>query len=162
MHCLACGGGEIVEGLAELEDKEPFATHILQTQPHLDRQKIRRLRNTYWNAFKHFYDLKGLPREDADLLKDFDDTKNDVALYIGWHDYAIMRNKMPIGAQVFQVWWYALNEDKLTEGAPFEVYRKAFPDLPKQNRAEQKRRLRRKIEAYRGDKNLLADPRTET
>jgi hypothetical protein len=161
VHCLACGGGEIIEGLAEAEDKEPFSTHILQTQPQLDRPKIRRLRNTYWNAFKHFYDLKGAQREDEELLGDFNDTKNDVALYIGWHDYGLACNKMPVSAQVFQVWWYALNEDKLAQNAPFEIYRTAFPDIKKVDRAEQKRRLRRKIEKYRHDKKLLADPRTE-
>jgi hypothetical protein len=31
IHCLACGGGEVIEGLAELYDHETFATHILQT-----------------------------------------------------------------------------------------------------------------------------------
>jgi hypothetical protein len=70
--------------LAEVDNREPFATHILQTQPHLDRRLIRRLRNNYWNAFKHFYDQKGLQRQDEELLADFNDTKNDAALYIGW------------------------------------------------------------------------------
>jgi hypothetical protein len=59
VHSLACGGGELIEGLAQASGREPFSTHILQTQPHLDQIKIRRLRNKYWNAFKHFYDLKG-------------------------------------------------------------------------------------------------------
>lgn len=101
VHCLACGGGELIEGLAEVDNKAPFATHILKTQPQLDRGKVRRLRNQYWNAFKHFYDLKGLRREDEYLLKDFNDAKNDAALFIGWHDYALVVEKMPVAAQVF-------------------------------------------------------------
>jgi hypothetical protein len=68
---------------------------------------------------------------------------------------------MPVAAQVFQVWWYALNEDKVSEDADFSVFRTAFPDIVQQDRAEQKRRLRRKIEKYRNDKKLLADPATE-
>ncbi len=161
VHCLSCGGGEVIEGLAEAKTEQVFATHILKTQPDMDRAKVRRLRNVYWNAFKHFSDRGGLPRDDEELLKDFNDTKNDAALFIGWYDYAILQKKMPVAAQVFQVWWYALNEDKVSEDADFRVFRTAFPDIVQQGRAEQKRRLRRKIEKYRNDKKLLAAPATE-
>ena len=122
---------------------------------------MRRLRNVYWNAFKHFANREGLPREDEELLKDINDTKNDVALFIGWYDYALLQKRLPVAAQVFQVWWYALNEDKVSEDADFRVFRTAFPDIVSHDRAEQKRRLRRKIEKYRDDKKLLADPATE-
>jgi len=81
VHCLACGGGEIVEGLAEAAQEEIFATHVLQTHPHMDRKKIRETRNMYWNAFKHFSDRKGLSRNDEELFRCFDDTKNDAALF---------------------------------------------------------------------------------
>jgi hypothetical protein len=161
VHCLACGGGEVIEGLAQVNDAAIFATHIVETQPAMDRGKVRRLRNIYWNAFKHFFDLRGSPRDDQELLKDFDDTKNEAALFIGWWDYAALQKKMPVAAQVFQVWWYALNEDKVSENADFSVFRTAFPDIVQQDRAEQKRRLRRKIEKFRNDKKLLADPATE-
>lgn len=39
----------------------------MKTQPHLDRVALRRVRNQYWNAFKHFYDRKDLPREDEEF-----------------------------------------------------------------------------------------------
>jgi hypothetical protein len=81
----------------------------------------------YWNAFKHFSNRDGLPRKDEELLKDFDDIKNDVALFIGWYDYAILQKKMPVAAQVFQVWWYALNEDKVSEDADFGVFWNGVP-----------------------------------
>ena len=41
IQCLACGGGEVVEGLAEAHGEEPFAMHILKTQPDMDRKAIR-------------------------------------------------------------------------------------------------------------------------
>ena len=161
VHCLACGGGEVIEGLAEAKTDQVFATHILKTQPDMDRVKVRRMRNVYWNAFKHFSDRDGLPRDDEELLRSFDDTKNDAALFIGWWDYGVLQKKMPVAAQVFQVWWYALNEDKVSKYANFRVFRTAFPGIVQQDGAEQKRRLRRKIEKYRGDKKLIADPATE-
>ncbi len=159
VQCLACGGGEIIEGLAEAKGEQPFVTHILKTWPAMDRKEIRRKRNQYWNAFKHFYDLKGIPREDEALLAQFSDLNNDVALYLGWHDYSTVQRRMPIAAQVFQVWWYALNEEKI-EG-DLDIIRKAFPDIRSQPRAEQKRRLRRSIEKWRDNRELLADPATE-
>ena len=67
----------------------------------------------------------------------------------------------PVAAQAFQVWWYALNEEKLSPDADLGVMRTAFPDARQQPRAEQKPRLRRVIEKYRKNRELLADPATE-
>jgi hypothetical protein len=39
---------------------------------------------------------------------------------------------MPVAAQVFQVWWYALNEDKVSEDADIRVFRTAFPEIMQQ------------------------------
>jgi len=162
IQCLACGGGEVVEGLAEAAGSKPFATHILATQPEMDRKEIRRKRNLYWNAFKHYSDpRKGVPRDDENLLADFDDTINDTALFIGWWDYGVVQKKLPVAAQVFQVWWYSVYEEKLAPDADLHVVRTVFPEIRRQHRAEQKRRLRRSIEKYRHDKRLLADPATE-
>jgi hypothetical protein len=72
-----------------------------------------------------------------------------------------LQKKLPISAQVFQLWWYALNEKKLAADADLDGIRTAFPDLTRQDRAEQKRRLRRSVEKYRKDRRLLADPATE-
>jgi hypothetical protein len=160
VQCLACGGGEVVEGLAEDVGEDVFANHILQTLPDTDRKAIRVLRNQYWNAFKHISRRDGLRREDEELLRRFDDTKNDAALFVGWWDYAVLQKKLPVAVQVFQVWWYALNEEKLSPDADLSVVRSAFPDIRRKDRVEQKRRLRRAVEKYRKDKKLLADSAT--
>jgi hypothetical protein len=160
IQCLACGGGEVIEKMAEAAGEQSFALHMLKTQPQLDRWAIRKLRNQYWNAFKHVTGRDGLQREDAELLAWFDDTQNDAALFVGWWDYLKVVKRLPVAAQVFQVWWFALNEEKVTGG--LEVIRKAFPGIKRQPRAEQKRRLARSIEKWRKDRTLLADPATET
>ena len=159
MFSVRCG--EVMEGLAETQGDQPFAMQILKTQPEMDRKAVRRLKNQYWNAFKHFFDMKGIPREDEELLAKFSDVNNDVALFIGWLDYMRVQKCLPISAQVFQVWWYALNEEKLSGLADVGVVRSAFPDIRQQPRAEQKRRLRRSIEKWRANRELLADPATE-
>lgn len=162
VHCLACGGGEVIEGLAEAQNQEVFANHILKNQPNTDRKGIRGARNQYWNAFKHFSDRKSLARDDEELLDSFDDRQNDTALFIGWWDYMLLRRKLPVPAQVFQAWWYSLNEDKIEPGADLSAFRLAFPYITKVDRAEQKRRLRRAIEKWRHNKEILADPATES
>ncbi len=52
-------------------------------------------------------------RDDSDTLTAFNDTKNDAALFVGWWDYYAVTKMLPLPAQVFQMWWYALNAGKL-------------------------------------------------
>jgi hypothetical protein len=161
VQCLACGGSEVIEGVAELKGIEPFSTQALQEHPHLDTAKLRGIRNQYWNSFKHLRNRKGNIRDDTELLASFDDAKNDAALFIGWLDYQAITGTSPIAAQVFQVWWYALNENKLGPNSNLQAIRDAFPNIATAERAEQKRRLRRSVEKWRKDALLVSDPRTE-
>lgn len=161
IQCLACGGGEIIEGVARLKGVEPFSTHALEEHPHLNVASLKRIRNQYWNAFKHLIDRQEALRDDEELLRDFNDSKNDAALFVGWRDYHAIAGAVPIEVQVFQVWWYALNEGKLSPNANFERIRETFPQICSVDRGEQKRRLRRTVEKWRRDPALLADPRTE-
>jgi hypothetical protein len=161
VQCLACGGAELIEAIATQENVEPFSTHMLQTVPGLDMKALRDLQRRYWNAFKHMTNRGGQPRDDAATLAAFDDTKNDAALFVGWWDYQAVTKKLPLHVQVFQVWWYALNEGKLAPETDMEEIRKVFPGIMATDRVEQKRRLRRTIEKFRDDKAILGDPRTE-
>ena len=68
VHALACAGCEIAEHLTRKAGEEPFSTHALLTFPDLDIGKIRRLKNQYWNAFKHAQMRDGIEREDSELL----------------------------------------------------------------------------------------------
>src|SRR5271168_58161 len=76
VQCLACGGGDVVEALANLSGIAPFSSIVFEENPDLDVPKWRGIRNQYWNAFKHLRDRKGFLREDEELLKNFDDTHN--------------------------------------------------------------------------------------
>jgi hypothetical protein len=161
VQCLACGAAELIERIATLENAEPLSTHMLKTRPDLDIAKLAAIQRQYWNAFKHMTSRKGEMRDDSETLAAFDDTKNDAALFIGWWDYQKVTGKLPLPAQVFQLWWYALNERKVAPEADMAVIRKAFPGIMALNRVEQKRRLRRMIEKYRDNKDILEDPLTE-
>lgn len=162
VQVLACGGGEVIEGLASANSLPTLTAHILKTYPDIDMGKIKALRNENWNAFKHFSGRDGKkPRDDEHVLNTFRDSMNDAVLFLGWTDYLQLVGRMPIEAQAFLAWYYAMNPEKLVNENYRESYETLFPGLPRQSRKKQKRRLRQIIEQYRDDPELRADPRTE-
>lgn len=162
VHSLACGASEIVEGLAKEADLPSISTHILQTVPDIDQRKLKRLRNQHWNALKHFYEQDGKTvRDDQALMADFTDAANDAVLFGGWLDYLLITKRLPVEAQVFQVWWFAMNPRSMNPDADRSPWQSIFPNIDKQPRKEQKRRLRRAVEKWRESKEILQDPRTE-
>ncbi len=161
VHTLACAGCEIVEHLARKKGELPFSDHALATFPDLDATKIRHLRNQFWNAFKHAMTHKGKERDDRKLLARFNDLQNDHTLFVGWYDYANAAKRLPLEAQIFQVWYFALYSEKLNpkfNRTPFET---TFPGLPSLSRKKQKQALQDVIAVYRKDKNLMNNPKTE-
>jgi hypothetical protein len=162
VHALACGGSEVMEGLADYNDIDTLSSHILETHPHMNMAKIKGLRNQYWNAIKHFYDRDNkTARDDEELMAGFTDEMNDTVLFMGWLDYQLLTKRLPVEVQVFQVWWYATHEKSLTPDVDPTPFRNVFPDIMNFDRGERKRRLKRATEKYRDNKEIFADPRTE-
>src|SRR5262249_6891256 len=161
VHTLACAGCEIAEHLTRKAGEEPFSTHALLTFPDLDRGEIRRLQNQYWNAFKHAQTRGGIEREDRDLLERFEDEVNDHTLFIGWYDYMLAVRALPIEAQIFQVWYFALYPEKLNPEVDTTIHQLHFPMLPSKSRADQKRALREIISSFRGNAEVMTHPQTD-
>jgi hypothetical protein len=145
VHVLACGGGEVAEQLARQAQQEPFASEIMTTFSDLEVRDIRRIRNQFWNAFKHATTLSGQTRDDEQLLAHFDDRQNEHALFVGWYDYMMATSRLPIEAQVFQIWYFALYPEKLAPEVSPTPYTNFFPAMKTIDRTEQKRRLREVI-----------------
>jgi hypothetical protein len=164
VQCLACGAGEILDSLAGQAGTEPFTTHILKTHPDLDTAKIKGIRNQFWNAFKHATTRGGEIRDDTELLEAFSDEQNDGALFIGWHDYSQITRRLPVSAQLFQVWYQVLadGDRRVNPEADMRDAHRVFPRLIELGRKEQKRRLARAIGKHQKDRKLLRDPATET
>jgi hypothetical protein len=87
----------------------------------------------------------GTARADEELLMRFDDSQNEHALFIGWYDYMMAVNRLPVEVQVFQVWYYALYPEKLAPDVSPIPYTSLFPAMTSIDRTEQKRRLREVI-----------------
>src|SRR3954452_20453064 len=166
VHCLAGGGCEVIDFYAKKAGQEPFVTHILNENSHLDIRKVHHLQRQYWTAFKHATRKVGknqeVERDDEALLADFTDEQNDVALFIGWTDYARATQTMPIEAQVHQAWYLAKYPSKLNPKHSPEPYERLFPQINAVPRSEQKKRLLEKTEWARSNAEVMSDPRTDT
>ncbi|WP_441280518.1 hypothetical protein [Tardiphaga sp. 862_B3_N1_1] len=151
----------MLDAIARMENKAPLSTHLLQTVPDLDMKSLRVIQRKYWNAFKHLSDRTDGLRNDDETLAQFTDEANDAALFVGWSDYQEVTGTLPIEAQVFHLWWFAMYPLKLAPGTDMDAIRQVFPEIEKLSRSEQKRRLRRVVEKYRRDPRLLSDPATD-
>ena len=94
-------------------------------------------------------------------MNDFSDVANDTVIWQAWHDYQLITKQLPIEAQVLQLWYFAINENKLAKQVDRKPYRQAFPYIGIADRKEQKRRLRQACEKYRKDSWIKGHPKTE-
>lgn len=152
----------MIEYYVKKAGAEPFASHMLKTIPGLDIIKLRKLQRQYWTAFKHATHPGGKKeRNDDELLSQFTDIQNDHALFIGWYDYALAVNKMPIEAQAHQVWYIALYPEKLDPKHSIEQYDEMLPNLRNNSRKDQKRMLNNLINNARSNPSMMDDEVTE-
>lgn len=161
VHVLACGAGEIANHLSKKAEKPTFSLHLLSVNPDLDEGGLKALRNRYWNAFKHATTQGGKDRDDDEILQNFRDDHNDHVLFIGWYDYMRAVECYPVGAQVFQLWYFGMYPDKVNSAPAVAHAVKVFGKLQEVSRQEAKRRLRLVIQDYENDQKLLANPRTD-
>jgi hypothetical protein len=124
-------------------------------------QDVRRLQNQFWNAFKHARTRDGLERADEELLGRFNDQVNDHALLIGWYDYQMATKILPVEAQVFQTWYFARYPDKLAPELDRSDYERAFPELWRLTRADQKIAMKGLIARSRADPQVMDHPATD-
>ena len=164
VHTLACAGAEIAEGLSAIAGKPTYQSLRLEGMPEIKASDFRSLRNQYWNAFKHIEDRKGRPRADDELLASFSEDENTIRLFMGWFDFGVAGNPLPIAAQVFQAWFLALDPSKINTEHGKSLrngLERHFPNLPNIGRHQQHRRLLRMIDRYKTDREFASDERTD-
>jgi hypothetical protein len=148
VHVLACTAGEVAEYLAVKAGGVPFTARALATFRKKFWRDIRRARNQFWSSFK-YATTHDLDEESYNkLMNGFNDLQNDHALLVGWHDLMLASKKLPIEAQVFQSWYFALYPEKLGSDADLLRY-ETFPGLRDLSRSDQKEALRNAIEHSR-------------
>ena len=161
VHTLACAGGEVAEYLTRNASAQPFAEHALATIPGVTIREIRDLQHQFSNAFKHATTKGGEDRNDHALLERFNDLQNDHALFVGWYDYQQAVQALPIEAQAFQAWYFALYPEKLSPDVDQSVYERLFPALRAKFRKAQKQALHDAVVKARGYPAVMNDEKTE-
>ena len=160
-HCLAVGGGEISEWLAQKAGAETFTTHALLTFPKLTVADLQSIRRRHWNAFKHATTQNGKDRDDAEILDNFDQSHNEHALFIGWYDYSRAGLPLPIEVQVFEAWYFAKYPEKAALEADTSAIDRFFPALATLSTEQQHTKLIDGIRKARKRGVVMSDPRTD-
>ena len=146
--------------------KRPVANHSrLSSSSCNPTSTSRRLEKLSANIGPHsstrHISIAAQERDDDKLLSRFTDEQNDIALFIGWYDYAWTTGTMPVEAIVHHLWYLALRPDKLGPRPSDQLYEEIFAALPTKSRADQKRMLNEVIEIVRASSNVMSDPFTE-
>jgi hypothetical protein len=161
VHCLASSAAENASLLAKSESVHTFNDHILTTFPHRLLKDIRKLRNQYWTPIKHASDQSGINFDLEEQFFGFSDVVNDHTLFVVWYDYCQANLPLPIEAQVFQVWYYAMYPEKLASSEASASSQRLFGNLADLSRDTKKQRLQIVAKQYRNDAQLLSDPKTD-
>ena len=142
VHVLACTAGEVAEYLAVKASGQPFTARALATFRNNSWRDIRRARNRFWSSFRYATTHDDDQGSYGSLMSGFSDLQNDHALLVGWHDLMLASKKLPIEAQLFQSWYFALYPEKLGSEADVSRYEALFPGLRDLARSDQKKALR--------------------
>lgn len=163
VHCLACGGAEVIEHFVSDEAGGALSTLLMQQNPGLDIGKLRKLQRLHWNAFKHATGKRegSAVREDEELLLSFHDGLNDPPLFIGWVDYGNAVGGMPIEAQVYVAWYLAKYPNGEADGPILRPLNSMFPGLAGKTRTRQKAALVKGIQNARKNKEVMQNAKTE-
>lgn len=161
VHCLACSAAEHASLLAREAFGETFNDHILVTFPDRILNDIHKLRNQYWTPIKHSGDTKKRPFDLSDKLAGFEEPTNDHMLFVVWHDYSAAGFPLPLEVQCFQVWYYGMYPEKLSNDEGFCASQNLFGALTALSRTEQKQSLKRVVEEHRGNLIVFQSPKTD-
>jgi hypothetical protein len=121
----------------------------------------QRARNQFWSYFRYATTHDDDQDSYSKLVSGFSDLQNDHALLVGWYDLMLVSKKLPIEAQLFQSWYFALYPEKLGSEADVSRDETLFPGLRDLPRSGQKKALRDAIELSRQDPAIINDPATE-
>lgn len=164
VHCLVCGGCALADGLASARGGKPLRLFSIAQQPEMDDRSFFKLRNRFWNAFKHHATHSDEVRQDEELMTSFTDAENRDRLFLGWIDYGSAAGTLPIEAQVYNTWFMGLDRSRFGDEVALAFLTKldkVFPGLSELPPDRQHQRLRREIAKARRDRELMSDPLTD-
>jgi hypothetical protein len=155
---LASNAWEIIDTLCGIRGVKSLSSESQENVPDGKHLKYDYINEPYRNFFKH------ADRAPDGSINGFDGTKCDALLFLAVEDYIRLMSKSPIEFQVFQLWFLAINHEKLHEDSFIKIVKQAdiiFPSIRDLPRHEQLRLGKRSLIDARSDIDVLEDPRTE-
>jgi hypothetical protein len=158
VYSLAANAWEIVDTLATRAGIDSISD---QTREHIlpgKNLKSDYINSPYRNFFKH------ADRDPDASVPPLKDGNVESVVFLAVEDYLRLFGMSPVEFQVYQLWYLAKYEEKLSSGAKARVLddiRKAFPNIRNLARGEQLSMARSVLASVQADSDLRGDPRTE-
>jgi len=158
IHSLATNAWEVIDAICM---KEGINSISNDTREHIVCSKDLKkdyINNPFRNFFKH------ADRDVDSVLTGFSDDQNDSIIFLGVEDYIRLKKVSPIEFQVYQLWYIALNTNKIAHeplSEILETLENVFPKIKNLNRIEQKQLGLNLVEEYKNDKELNAHAQVE-
>lgn len=152
VHTLASNAWEIVDVLCRKRGVDSMSEQTRGNVPGGKELKRDFVNKPYRNFFKH------ADNDPDGTAEGFSDNANDDILFLAVSDLIELEQPTLCECYVFQVWYLAVYEEKLSaEGRErfLPGIREALPDIRRLSRSEQKRKGRELLHNYCDDKQSL-------
>ena len=159
VHTLAGTASEHSEYLAKQHTGRNFKTHVMECHPDWTESYFKKIRNRHYRVIKHSHDFKREPFDIDHQMRDFSDQQNDAVLFAGWYDFMKCGNKIPIAAQVFQLWFFRVYPSSMNPENDFDF--PSFDGISEKPRFVQKQLLNSEISNAQSWKEVVEHPLTD-
>ena len=158
VYSLAANAWEIIDTLATREGVDSISNQTREHVPEGKDLKYDYINSPYRNFFKH------ADRDPEALVPPLKDENVESIVFLAVEDYLRLFRRSPVEFQVYQLWYLAKYEEKLSfdaAGRILDDLRQAFPDIQNLERGEQLSKARSVLALACEDVALKNDPRTE-
>lgn len=158
VYSLAANAWEIIDTLATRAGVDSISNQTREHIPLGKDLKYNYINSPYRNFFKH---ADKDPDASVPPLKD---GNVESIVFLAVEDYLRLSGMSPVEFQVYQLWYLAKNEEKLSTDAMARVLndiRGKFPNIRNLARGEQLSMARSVLASAQNDSDLKKDPRTE-
>ncbi|MEI2677847.1 MAG: hypothetical protein V9G29_08415 [Burkholderiaceae bacterium] len=158
IYTLGANAWEVIDALCTKESVESASKQTRENIPSQSCLKRDYINSPYRNFFKHAdkdYDTK---------LPEIPEHQVDAVLFLAVEDYLRLTQKAPLELQVFQLWYLAINTEKVAGDALemiLESIESTFPNIRSLPRQQRLWMARMALANAALDHDLLDDSRTE-
>ncbi|ADI30951.1 hypothetical protein [Methylotenera versatilis] len=155
---LAANAWEIIDVLCNREGVLSFSNQTRENIPAGKDLKYDYINSPYRNFFKH------ADRNPDAVLPSLKESNLEGLMFLAVEDYIRLLNKSPVEFQVFQIWYMAINTEKLAVEVLSDVVEKSksiFPDITNLARADRLALGKQALLLAKSDQELMRDERTE-